>query len=35
MLAHGIHRLVTYNSANFERYQDISLEPIPAVDLDS
>lgn len=29
MLAHGVRRLATYNSADFERYEDISLEPVP------
>lgn len=32
MLVHGIRRLVTYNSADFERYEEISLESVPAAD---
>ena len=32
MLAHGVRRLATYNPADFERYEDISLEPVPATD---
>ena len=32
MLVHGVRRLITYNSADFERYEDISLEPVPAAD---
>jgi len=35
MLTHGVRRLVTYNSADFERYEDISLEPVPTADLGS
>jgi predicted nucleic acid-binding protein len=35
MLTHGVRRLVTYNSVDFERYEDISLEPIPAANLGS
>jgi len=32
MLVHGIRRLATYNSADFERYEEISLESVPAAD---
>jgi predicted nucleic acid-binding protein len=32
MLVHGVRWLVTYNSADFEHYEDISLEPVPAAD---
>jgi len=32
MLVHGVWRLATYNLADFERYEDISLEPVPIVD---
>lgn len=32
MLKHGVRRLATYNSADFERYEDIFLEPVPAKD---
>jgi predicted nucleic acid-binding protein len=35
MLAHGVHRLVTYNLADFQRFDEIALEAVPVEDLDS
>jgi predicted nucleic acid-binding protein len=32
MLAHGVHRLATYNQADFEQFDEIALEKIPAQD---
>jgi predicted nucleic acid-binding protein len=32
MLVHGVRRLATYNAADFERYEGISLEPVPSTD---
>jgi predicted nucleic acid-binding protein len=30
MLAHGVHRLATYNRADFDQFNEIALEAIPA-----
>jgi predicted nucleic acid-binding protein len=32
MLAHGIHRLASYNSSDFERFEEIALEPASVED---
>lgn len=32
MLAHGVHRLATYNSADFQRFDEIVLEMVPVED---
>ena len=32
MLVHGIRRLATYNSTDFQRYEEIFLEPAPSTD---
>jgi len=32
MLAHGIHRLATYNSSDFQRFEEIALEPASVED---
>jgi predicted nucleic acid-binding protein len=29
MLTHGIHRLATYNQADFQRFGEIALEAMP------
>ena len=33
MLAHGVHRLATYNRADFSPFDGIALETIPAQDV--
>jgi predicted nucleic acid-binding protein len=32
MLTHGVHRLATYNLADFQRFEEIVLESPPAED---
>jgi predicted nucleic acid-binding protein len=32
MLAHGIHRLATFNSSDFQRFKEIALEPASVED---
>jgi len=32
MLVHGIHWLATYNSSDFERFEEIALEPTSVED---
>lgn len=34
MLTHGVHRLATYNQADFQRFDEIGLEALPVEDSD-
>jgi predicted nucleic acid-binding protein len=30
MLTHGVHRIVTFNRGDFDRYAEIAVEPAPS-----